>query len=57
MLQDPLDDIKGAMEIGMKGILVKTGKYRSDITAPQPIKIADNFSSAVEFLIDNNFNI
>jgi ribonucleotide monophosphatase NagD (HAD superfamily) len=30
---DVLTDVQGAQKMGMKGILVKTGKYREDVVA------------------------
>jgi HAD superfamily hydrolase (TIGR01458 family) len=35
---DILTDVHGAQEMGMKGILVKTGKYRADLAARSGVK-------------------
>lgn len=48
------------MNIGMKGILVKTGKYIDNIECryeKQPTSIVETFSDAVDFLLDQNFYI
>jgi ribonucleotide monophosphatase NagD (HAD superfamily) len=52
-----LDDIEGAQNAGMHGILVKTGKYRANDESKlsqSPLFVSDNFSSAVEFLLKNS---
>ncbi|XP_039950772.1 haloacid dehalogenase-like hydrolase domain-containing protein 2 [Bactrocera neohumeralis] len=52
---DQIDDIAGAMKIGLKGIQVKTGKYLPNITVPdQPTVIVENFSKAVDWIIKTN---
>lgn len=49
LLQDFNDDIVGGMAIGMKGVLVKTGKYLPSICLePAPTKVVENFSKFVE---------
>lgn len=46
------------MCIGMKGILVKTGKYMPDvIIEPPPTYTVDNFSAAIDLLYEKNFKI
>lgn len=58
--KDINDDIFGAMNVGMKGVLVKTGKYIENIEDKYPNKpahIADSFASAVDWLIAEKFNI
>lgn len=48
------------MNVGMKGILVKTGKYIDGIeqrSETQPTRIVDTFSHAVDLLIAANFRI
>ncbi|XP_005103194.1 haloacid dehalogenase-like hydrolase domain-containing protein 2 isoform X2 [Aplysia californica] len=48
---DVSDDIHGAQTIGMKGILVKTGKYRDgdqDKISPPPHRVCADFAHAVE---------
>lgn len=50
----------GAMNVGMKGILVKTGKYLPNIeaTAAQPpTQVLDSFAHAVDWLLQENFTI
>lgn len=57
--QDISDDVFGAMNVGMKGILVKTGKYIDNIEANytnKPTHIADSFAAAVDWLIAEQFN-
>ena len=53
---DYRDDIEGALKLGMKGILVKTGKYLEDdekkISLPGYL-VAKNFSDAVEKLLSS----
>lgn len=48
------------MNVGMKGILVKTGKYIDKIECEyekQPTGIVETFSDAVDFLCDQHFFI
>ncbi|XP_059613619.1 haloacid dehalogenase-like hydrolase domain-containing protein 2 isoform X2 [Phlebotomus argentipes] len=48
---DAVDDIQGAMSLGMRGLLVKTGKYLPDTKCePKPTATLDNFSSAVNWI-------
>lgn len=54
--QDPLDDAKGAMAVGMKAILVKTGKYRPEIES-QCNFLTDNFAHAVDKLFSVDFKL
>ena len=50
-LQDIHDDIAGAMAIGMKAILVKTGKYLPSVSIdPPPTVVLENFAEAVEWI-------
>lgn len=59
-VKDINDDILGAMNVGMKGILVKTGKYINNIEKKypnKPTKIADSFADAVDWLINEQFII
>lgn len=59
-IKDINDDIFGAMNVGMQGILVKTGKYIENIEAKytnKPTHIADSFAAAVDWLIDKQFSI
>ncbi len=55
-MKDALDDVQGAINVGMNGILVKTGKYRpndeSKISAP--MHVVDDFSQAVELILKNH---
>lgn len=51
---DARDDIGGAQSIGIKGYLVKTGKYRAkdeEKIDPLPYKVVNNFSEAVDDII------
>lgn len=49
--QDIHDDIAGAMAIGMKAILVKTGKYLPSVSIdPPPTVVLENFAEAVEWI-------
>uniref|UniRef100_A0A069DRF4 Haloacid dehalogenase-like hydrolase domain-containing protein 2 n=1 Tax=Panstrongylus megistus TaxID=65343 RepID=A0A069DRF4_9HEMI len=53
---DVLDDIGGAQNLGIRGYLVKTGKYRvgdENKIDPAPIKCIESFSSAVEDIISS----
>ncbi|XP_002067164.2 haloacid dehalogenase-like hydrolase domain-containing protein 2 [Drosophila willistoni] len=52
---DANDDIVGAMSLGMQGVLVKTGKYLPDVeVTPPPTALVDNFSNAVDWIIEKN---
>lgn len=55
-MKDALDDVQGAINAGMNGILVKTGKYRpnDESKISSPIYVADDFSQAVEFILKNH---
>lgn len=58
--KDINDDIFGAMNVGIKGILVKTGKYIENIETKypnKPTKIAASFSDAVDWLLAEQFSI
>ncbi|XP_066151418.1 haloacid dehalogenase-like hydrolase domain-containing protein 2 [Euwallacea fornicatus] len=51
---DVTDDIKGAMDAGLQGYLVKTGKYREgdeDKISPSPTKVFESFVEAVDDII------
>jgi len=51
---DVTDDIKGAMDAGLKGYLVKTGKYRDgdeNKISPGPTKVFLSFVEAVDDII------
>lgn len=53
---DVLDDIAGAQNLGIRGYLVKTGKYRvgdENKIDPAPMKCVESFSSAVEDIISS----
>ncbi|CAD5111869.1 DgyrCDS1135 [Dimorphilus gyrociliatus] len=55
---DVHDDLEGASKIGMKSVLVKTGKYREKdeckIPNFRPTCIVNDFSESVEWIIDQN---
>lgn len=44
------------MDVGMKAILVKTGKYRPEIDS-QCTHLADNFADAVDKLFEVDFKL
>ncbi|XP_014287733.1 haloacid dehalogenase-like hydrolase domain-containing protein 2 [Halyomorpha halys] len=53
---DVRDDVGGAQALGMKGYLVKTGKYRDNDENkidPAPYKTVNNFSEAVDDIISS----
>lgn len=47
---DLINDVKGAQEAGMKGILVRTGKFREEFLAESNIKPDMVIDSVAEFL-------
>lgn len=52
---DVRDDIGGAQCAGLKGILVKTGKYREGdegMIDPPPYKTVENFTAAVDHILE-----
>lgn len=54
---DIMGDVKGSQDIGMRGVLVKTGKYRSsDQNHPlvKPDAIVTNLSEAIEQILQAN---
>lgn len=60
IFQDINDDVFGGMNVGMKGILVKTGKYITGIEtkySQKPTNICNSFADAVNWLIEENFVI
>ncbi|XP_030048775.1 haloacid dehalogenase-like hydrolase domain-containing protein 2 [Microcaecilia unicolor] len=53
---DCRDDVGGAQNAGMRGILVKTGKYRAgdeDKISPAPHLTCDSFTYAVDHILQN----
>ncbi|XP_050412240.1 haloacid dehalogenase-like hydrolase domain-containing protein 2 [Patella vulgata] len=51
---DVRDDIGGSQAIGMKGLLVRSGKYRpgdENKIEPPPYNVVNNFSEAVEIIL------
>lgn len=52
---DPLDDVNGAIQAGLNGLLVRTGKYKAgdEKFCPQAFHQAENIDTAVDFLIEN----
>ncbi|XP_064553492.1 haloacid dehalogenase-like hydrolase domain-containing protein 2 isoform X3 [Drosophila montana] len=51
---DANDDIAGAMQVGLQGILVKTGKFLPDALAaisPPPTAVVKNFAEAVDWIL------
>lgn len=54
---DVVDDIGGAQGVGMRGILVKSGKYRDGDESAfgiVPDAVVENFSSAVNWILQCN---
>lgn len=54
------DDACGAVEIGMKGVLVRTGKYIENVEANArvpPTRVLDSFAAVVDWLIQKNFTV
>ncbi|XP_023170253.1 haloacid dehalogenase-like hydrolase domain-containing protein 2 [Drosophila hydei] len=54
---DANDDIAGAMQAGMQGILVKTGKFLPEVAAsisPPPTAVVKNFGEAVDWILCKN---
>ena len=52
-----VSDVGGAQSCGLRGILVRTGKYRStDESHPKvkPDKIVDNLAEIVNILLNSN---
>lgn len=50
------DDVEGALQAGLKAILVRTGKFRpGDETRSiiVPTAICENFSDAVEYILNH----
>ncbi|KAL7638780.1 UNVERIFIED_CONTAM: hypothetical protein RMT77_010314 [Armadillidium vulgare] len=58
MIGDDINsDIGGAQKCGLKGILVKTGKFTPEILESSSVKpdfVADNLWHAVDYLLSNN---
>lgn len=53
-LQDVKDDVAGAQALGMRGILVRTGKYRQGDEHkidPPPANVCDDFPQAVDAIL------
>ncbi|XP_051168318.1 haloacid dehalogenase-like hydrolase domain-containing protein 2 [Leptopilina boulardi] len=53
---DVKDDIAGAQSVGIKGILVQTGKYRpgdENTITPPPTKVCKSFVEAVDVILKN----
>lgn len=51
---DILGDVQGAMDVGMRGVLVRTGKFRpQDEHHPTttPTAIVDNLAAAVDAIL------
>lgn len=54
---DARDDVVGAISSGMKGILVKTGKYRvgDEKYLPDNAVTVNNFSEAVDLILRQQY--
>jgi HAD superfamily hydrolase (TIGR01458 family) len=54
MIGDDIDtDIGGALSVGMQAILVRTGKFRADVTESSPVSptaVIDNFAQMEKML-------
>ncbi|KAG9353840.1 hypothetical protein JZ751_011964 [Albula glossodonta] len=53
---DVRDDVGGAQNTGLRGILVKTGKYRAgdeDKISPSPHVTCDSFPKAVDYIFEH----
>lgn len=51
-----IDDIEGAQKLGMKGILVKTGKYRpgdEEKISPPAFQVLPSFKEAVDYILQH----
>jgi len=56
---DVVTDIEGAQSAGMKGILVRTGKYMEGdegAISTAPFETANDLEAAVDFIIEHNQN-
>jgi len=54
---DIVGDVQGAIDAGLRGVLVRTGKFRpSDENHPvvKPSGIVDNLAQAVELILQNH---
>ena len=54
---DAIDDVNGAIKLGMKGILVKTGKYINgdeNKLISNDSFVCDNFDKAIQLIIQHN---
>lgn len=54
--KDVKDDIAGAQTVGIRGFLVKTGKYRAGdekTIEPVPNTVCDSFPAAVDMILQN----
>lgn len=50
------DDVAGAQAVGIRGFLVKTGKYRpgdEKTIEPAPTELCDSFPQAVDIILKN----
>lgn len=57
-MQDVKDDVAGAQAVGIRGYLVKTGKYRlgdEETITPRPTNVFSSFVEAVDDII-NEYN-
>lgn len=54
---DVTDDVKGAMDAGLQGFLVKTGKYKAgdeNRINPSPSAVFPSFVEAVDYILSRN---
>ena len=57
---DARDDIEGALEAGMKGVLVRTGKYQDGDERGISLngyRVAADFPEAVELILGNESDL
>jgi len=55
---DVVSDVGGAQKAGVRGVLVRTGKYRAEVDEPhhtvKPDQVVDNLAALVDILLSKN---
>jgi len=55
---DIVSDVGGAQKAGVRGVLVRTGKYRAEVDEPhhtvKPDQVVDNLAALVDILLSKN---